>query len=473
MVDSKQCISHHDWAQPDTLSVLLWTLKDNSTCCLFELEIGLGAERAPASAWDPGKSKVTGALFRNCLQEKIIMKWLILVLVCLHLSEGLLRVPLLKGKSIRETMKEKGVLHKYLEKHRHYDPAYKFFNNFATAYEPLSNNMDMSYYGQISIGTPPQNFLVLFDTGSSNLWVPSTYCQSEACTSHTMFNPSQSSTFSTQNQYFSIQYGSGSLTGIFGYDTVAIQSLSITNQEFGLSETEPGSNFVYAQFDGILGLAYPSLSAGGAQTVMQGLLQENLLDAPIFSFYLSGQEGSQGGELVLGGVDSSLYTGQITWTPVTQTTYWQIGIESFSVGEQTSNWCSQGCQGIVDTGTSLLTAPQQIFSELMQYIGAQADDNGQYVASCDTESLPTLIFVISGTSFPLPPSAYVLQSENDYCTVGIEPTYLASQNGQPLWILGDVFLRSYYSVYDLGNNQVGFATAVSCPRRGGGVGHGM
>ncbi|XP_025912342.1 gastricsin-like isoform X10 [Apteryx rowi] len=401
------------------------------------------------------------------------MKWLILVLVCLHLSEGLLRVPLLKGKSIRETMKEKGVLHKYLEKHRHYDPAYKFFNNFATAYEPLSNNMDMSYYGQISIGTPPQNFLVLFDTGSSNLWVPSTYCQSEACTSHTMFNPSQSSTFSTQNQYFSIQYGSGSLTGIFGYDTVAIQSLSITNQEFGLSETEPGSNFVYAQFDGILGLAYPSLSAGGAQTVMQGLLQENLLDAPIFSFYLSGQEGSQGGELVLGGVDSSLYTGQITWTPVTQTTYWQIGIESFSVGEQTSNWCSQGCQGIVDTGTSLLTAPQQIFSELMQYIGAQADDNGQYVASCDTESLPTLIFVISGTSFPLPPSAYVLQSENDYCTVGIEPTYLASQNGQPLWILGDVFLRSYYSVYDLGNNQVGFATAVSCPRRGGGVGHGM
>ncbi|XP_040508620.1 gastricsin isoform X1 [Gallus gallus] len=372
-----------------------------------------------------------------------------------------IRVPLKKGKSIREAMKESGVLHDYLANHRHYDPAYKFFSNFATAYEPLANNMDMSYYGEISIGTPPQNFLVLFDTGSSNLWVPSTLCQSQACANHNEFDPNESSTFSTQDEFFSLQYGSGSLTGIFGFDTVTIQGISITNQEFGLSETEPGTSFLYSPFDGILGLAFPSISAGGATTVMQKMLQENLLDFPVFSFYLSGQEGSQGGELVFGGVDPNLYTGQITWTPVTQTTYWQIGIEDFAVGGQSSGWCSQGCQGIVDTGTSLLTVPNQVFTELMQYIGAQADDSGQYVASCSNiEYMPTITFVISGTSFPLPPSAYMLQSNSDYCTVGIESTYLPSQTGQPLWILGDVFLRVYYSIYDMGNNQVGFATAV-------------
>ncbi|NXA53752.1 PEPC protein, partial [Nothocercus julius] len=371
------------------------------------------------------------------------------------------RVPLKKGKSIREVMREKGVLHKYLKEHRHYDPAYKFFNNFATAYEPLANNLDMSYFGEISIGTPPQSFLVLFDTGSSNLWVPSVYCRSEACSDHSRFNPSQSSTYSSQDQYFAIQYGSGSLSGIFGYDTVTIQSLSITNQEFGLSETEPGTSFLYAEFDGILGLAYPSISAGDAATVMQGLLQENLLDEPVFSFYLSGQEGTEGGELLLGAVDSTLYTGDITWTPVTQAAYWQIAIESFSVSGQTSSWCSQGCQAIVDTGTSLLTAPQQVFSELIEYIGAQADGDGEYVVSCSNiESLPTLSFVIGGTTFPLSPSAYVLPSDGDTCSIGIEPTYLESESGQPLWILGDVFLRSYYSVYDLGNNQVGFATAA-------------
>lgn len=49
---------------------------------------------------------------------------------------------------------------------------------------------------------------------------------------------------------------------------------------------------------------------------------------------------------------------------------------------------------------------------------------------------------------------------NQVCSVGITPTYLPSQNGQPLWILGDVFLREYYSVYDRTDNQVGFATAA-------------
>ncbi|XP_043861517.1 gastricsin-like [Dromiciops gliroides] len=389
-----------------------------------------------------------------------MMKWLIIALVCLHFSEAdkIIKVPLKRFKSMKHVMKEKGVLHDYLRNHKR-DPATKYFNQFAVGYEPLDNYMDMSYYGEISIGTPPQNFLVLFDTGSSNLWVASTYCQSQACTNHPLFNPSESSTYSSNGQTFSLQYGTGSLTGVFGYDTVTIQGISITNQEFGLSETEPGTNFVYAQFDGILGLAYPAISSGGATTVMQGFLQENLLSAPVFAFYLSGNENSDnGGELVFGGVDSSIYTGDIYWSPVTEEAYWQIAINGFSIGGQSTGWCSEGCQAIVDTGTSLLTAPQQIFSELMQYIGAEEDENGDYLVSCSNiQSLPTITFNINGVNFPLPPSAYVLPGNSNYCEVGIMPTYLPSQNGQPLWILGDVFLRNYYSVYDLGNNRVGFA----------------
>ncbi|XP_069616219.1 gastricsin-like [Ranitomeya imitator] len=383
------------------------------------------------------------------------MKCLILAFVCLHLSEGIVKVPLKRFKSMREVMSEHGI------KAPKVDPASKYYNQLAVAYEPLANYMDMSYYGEISIGTPPQNFLVLFDTGSSNLWVASTYCQSQACTNHPLFNPSQSSTYSSNNQQFSLQYGTGSLTGVLGYDTVSIQNIAISQQEFGLSETEPGTNFVYSQFDGILGLAYPSIAEGGATTVMQEMIQQNLIDQPLFGFYLSGQESTQdGGEVAFGGVDQNYYSGQITWTPVTSETYWQIGIQGFAINGQATGWCSQGCQGIVDTGTSLLTAPQGDFSSLIQSIGAQQDQNGQYAVSCDNiQSLPTISFTISGVSFPLPPSAYVLQN-NGYCTIGIMPTYLPSQDGQPLWILGDVFLREYYSVYDLGNNQVGFASAA-------------
>ncbi|CAI9559194.1 unnamed protein product [Staurois parvus] len=388
------------------------------------------------------------------------MKWLILALVCLHLSEGLVsRVPLKRFKSIRETMKEKGVLKEFMKTHKR-DPAMKYSynhkNDFAVVYEPM--NMDACYYGQISVGTPPQNFMVLFDTGSSNLWVASTYCQSEACQNHPLFNPSQSSTYTSNNQQFSMQYGSGSLTGVFGYDTVTVQSLTITNQELGLSVNEPGTDFVYAGFEGIFGMAYPALSAGGATTAMQGMLQQNLLTYPIFSVYMNRPSVfSQSGAVIFGGVDNQLYSGQIYWAPVTQELYWQIAMMMFSINGQATGWCSQGCQAMVDTGTSLLTIPQQFLGNFLQYVGAQQSQSGEYYVNCNNvQNLPPISFTIGGNQFSIPPSGYILQI-NGYCVVGFESTYLPSRNGQPLWILGDVFLRQYYSVYDLGNNQVGFA----------------
>ncbi|MBN3304475.1 PEPC protein, partial [Amia calva] len=323
----------------------------------------------------------------------------------------------------------------------------------------------MSYYGAISIGTPPQSFQVLFDTGSSNLWVASVYCSSQACTNHPTFDPRQSSTYSSNGQTFSLQYGTGSLTGVFGYDTVYLQGITITNQEVGLSTNEPGTNFVYAQFDGILGLAYPQLSAGGETPVMDTMMQEQLLQYNLFAFYLSRlspcSDEQQGSEVTFGGVDQSRYTGEIVWAPVTTELYWQVAIDGFFVNNQQTDWCSQGCQAIVDTGTSLLTCPQQYLGYLQQYIGAQANQNGEYIINCNNlGNMPTLYFTIGGQNFALPPSAYTIVNGYQYCTSGIMGTYLPSQNGQPLWILGDVFLREYYSVYDRQNNRVGFATAA-------------
>ncbi|XP_036129392.1 pepsin B [Molossus molossus] len=390
------------------------------------------------------------------------MKILVVVLVCLHLSEGVERIVLKKGKSIRQTMEEKGVLEKFLKNHRKDDPAAKYhFNNDAVAYEPITNYLDAFYFGEISIGTPPQNFLVLFDTGSSNLWVPSTYCQSQACVKHNRFNPSLSSTFRNNGQTYTLSYGSGSLSVVLGYDTVTVQNIVVNNQEFGLSESEPNNPFYYSDFDGILGMAYPNMAVGSAPTVMQGMLQQGQLTAPVFSFYFSRQPTYQyGGELILGGVDSRLYSGQIVWAPVTQELYWQIAIQEFAIGNQATGWCSQGCQAIVDTGTFLLAVPQQYMGSLLQATGAQQAQNGDFVVNCNSvQSLPVVTFIISGSQFPLPPSAYVLNN-NGYCRLGVEATYLPSPNGQPLWILGDVFLKEYYSVYDMANNRVGFASSA-------------
>ncbi|NXY78796.1 PEPC protein, partial [Glareola pratincola] len=147
--------------------------------------------------------------------------------------------------------------------------------------------LQSSYFGEISIGSPPQNFLVLFDTGSSNLWVPSIYCQTPACYNHAKFKPSKSSTFVSNGRSYTISYGSGKLSVVLGYDTLRIQTITVTKQEFGLSKDEPTQPFYYADFDGILGMAYPALAVGGTPTVLQGMLQQDQLTQPIFSFYFS------------------------------------------------------------------------------------------------------------------------------------------------------------------------------------------
>ncbi|KAF7662897.1 hypothetical protein LDENG_00223300 [Lucifuga dentata] len=387
------------------------------------------------------------------------MKCLVVILVCAVLAEGLVRIPLVKHKSMREALREKGIELPYQDPGLKYQP--DEFAGSATMY--INNYADTTYYGAISIGTPPQSFQVLFDTGSANLWVDSVYCNTQACNTHKKFNPQQSSTYSASGQSFYLPYGAGSLSGVFGYDTIDVGGIVITNQEIGLSTNEPGRTFVVAKFDGILGLSYPSISAGGETPVMDNIISQNLLNANMFAFYLS-RGGQQGSELSFGGVDNSKYQGEITWTPVTSETYWQIGVDGFQINGRETGWCSQGCQSIVDTGTSMLTAPGQLLGYIMQAIGAQQSQYGMYMVDCNQiYNLPTLSFVISGVSFPLPPSAYIIQHYQygyQFCSVGITPTYLPSRDGQPLWIFGDVFLREYYSIYDRTYNRVGFAIAA-------------
>ncbi|XP_027763794.1 gastricsin-like isoform X1 [Empidonax traillii] len=388
------------------------------------------------------------------------MKWLVLALACLQLAEGLVRIQLKKGESIREKMRAAGVLGDYLKKIK-YDPVKKYgFKKGYVVKEPITNHLDSSYFGEINIGTPPQKFLVLFDTGSSNLWVPSIDCRSPACFNHAKFKPSESDTFTPNGQTYTVTYGSGSVTVVLGYDTLRIRNITVTNQEFGLSTEEPTQPFYFADFDGIMGMAYPALAVGGMPTAVQRMLQQDQLAEPIFSFYFSRQPTYQyGGELVLGGIDPQLFHGAITWAQVTQELYWQVTLEEVAIGQSVTGYCSQGCQAIVDTGTFLLTVPQEYIESILQALGAQETSYG-YAVDCDEiENMPPITFTVSGAQLPLYPSSYVLNT-NGYCTLGIEVTYLPSQDRQPLWILGDVFLKEYYTIFDMAYNRVGFARSA-------------
>uniref|UniRef100_A0A8D0B589 pepsin A n=1 Tax=Salvator merianae TaxID=96440 RepID=A0A8D0B589_SALMN len=365
------------------------------------------------------------------------------------------RIPLKKTKSLRQNLKEHGLLDKYL-KHHHHNLGSKYFPSLATQYatEPLENYMDIEYIGTISIGTPPQQFTVLFDTGSSNLWVPSVYCSSSACSNHNRFNPQESSTYQATSQSVSVTYGTGSMSGFLAYDTVQVGSIQVTNQIFGLSESEPGTFLYYSPFDGILGLAFPSISSSGATPVFDNMMSEGLLS--VFSFLSDDQSGSF---VMFGGIDSSYYSGSLNWIPLSAETYWQITVDSITMNGQ-SIACSGGCQAIVDTGTSLLAGPPQSIANIQYYIGASQSSNGEYVISCSSmNSLPDIVFTINGIEFPLPASAYLIEGQNGYCTSGFEGIDVPTQSGE-LWILGDVFIRQYFCVFDRANNQVGLETSV-------------
>ncbi|KYO41671.1 pepsin A precursor isoform B [Alligator mississippiensis] len=365
------------------------------------------------------------------------------------------RVPLRKGKSMRQSLKEHGKLQDYLKNHPR-NLGSKYFPNIISedATEPMTNYMDMEYYGTISIGTPAQQFTVLFDTGSSNLWVPSVYCSSPACSNHNQFNPQDSSTYQATSQSISIQYGTGSMTGFLAYDTVEVGSIQVVNQIFGVSETEPGTFLEYAPFDGILGLAFPSISSSGATPVFDNVMSQNLVSQDLFSVYLSSND-EEGSFVMFGGIDQSYYSGSLNWIPLSAETYWQITVDSITMGGQAVA-CTSGCQAIIDTGTSLLAGPPSAISNIQSTIGATQDSNGQYVISCSAiDSLPSIIFTINGIELSVPASAYIIESQGS-CASGFEGIDIPTNSGE-LWILGDVFIRLYYAVFDRANNQIGLA----------------
>ncbi|KAG8434901.1 hypothetical protein GDO86_013023 [Hymenochirus boettgeri] len=294
---------------------------------------------------------------------------LLLLLGLVALSECLVKIPLQKGESFRNRLQRLGLLGDYLKRYP-YNPASKYFPVLAqTTAEPLRNYMDIEYFGTISIGTPPQEFTVIFDTGSANLWVPSVYCSSQACSNHNKFNPQQSSTFQATNTPVSIQYGTGSMSGFLGYDTVQVGSVQITNQIFGLSQSEPGSFLYYSPFDGILGLAFPSVASSQATPVFDNMWSQGLITQDLFSVYLS-SNGQSGSYVLFGGVDTSYYSGNLNWVPLSAESYWQITVDSISINGQVIA-CSGSCQAILDTGTSLLVGPPTPLGNIQNYIGAR------------------------------------------------------------------------------------------------------
>ncbi|XP_047330198.1 aspartic proteinase A1-like [Impatiens glandulifera] len=222
----------------------------------------------------------------------------------------------------------------------------------------LTNFMDKQYYGEISTGTPPQKSTVVFDTGSSNLWIPSSRRCYLSCPSHfhSKYYARRSTTYKMNETSAEIHYGSGSISGHISQDNVLVGGLTIKNQDFIETTILSGFVFVFAKFDGVLGLGFQEISAEDVVPVWYNMMNQSLIQNQVFSFWLNrNTKEEEGGELVFGGLDSRHYKGKHTYVPVTHKGYWQFDMDDvFVKGEPIS---FSGCSAIVDSRTSLLSGP--------------------------------------------------------------------------------------------------------------------
>ncbi|EDW09026.1 lysosomal aspartic protease [Drosophila mojavensis] len=392
------------------------------------------------------------------------MKLLLLLLALLALAADgwgsqLYRVPLIRFASVRHRFQQFGIRMDRLRLR------YGIWANEQEARSvPLSNYLDAQYFGPISIGTPQQTFNVIFDTGSANLWVPSESCQKKlACQIHSRFNAKKSSSYRSNGKRFDIQYGSGSLAGYLSHDTVRVAGLEIPNQTFAEATDMPGPIFLAAKFDGIFGLGYRGISIQNIKPPFYAIMEQNLLKRPVFSVYLNRELGSnQGGYLFFGGSSSRYYRGNFTYVPVTHRAYWQVKLETARIGKL--QLCLNGCQVIIDTGTSFLAVPYEQAILINESIGGTPAAYGQFSVPCDQVAhLPTLTFTLGNRRFQLKGEDYVFHDifpDRTVCASAFIAVDLPSPSG-PLWILGDVFLGKYYTEFDMGNHRIGFADAIT------------
>lgn len=317
----------------------------------------------------------------------------------------------------------------------------------------IDEDNDLEWAGTISIGTPAQNFLIDFDTGSSDLWVPSINCTSSTCTKKNRYSAAKSSTDALKSGSFSIEYGDGStVSGPLYTDTVNVAGIKVTNQYFS-PVTTLSSSFASDPEDGILGLAFPSISNEKQSPYFNTAKTQGAVKSGVFGMKLA----SSGSELYLGGTDTSLYTGAIEYHTVTGSGFWQAsGAKVYA----NNNLGGSGFQTVIDSGTTIMYGPPSAVKAFYAQVpGSQVYDssNGFYSFPCN--SVPKVAFNWGGKNWTVSAANFNLgktSSTSNQC-VGA----LAGENlglGNNVWLLGDSFMKNVYSVFSFDKNSVGFAT---------------
>ncbi|KAI0305995.1 aspartic peptidase domain-containing protein [Multifurca ochricompacta] len=321
----------------------------------------------------------------------------------------------------------------------------------ATGSDPLTNYNSVLWYGSIQVGTPAKNFTVDFDTGSSDLFLPSIACDS-TCDGHERYDPNVSDSAVDKRGTFNLTYGDhSSVSGRQYFDTVSISDLTVLYNI---------SMLYFWQFDKFDRLAIRWSSGDGfpidlrlqLSPVFQTLVGQGQVTLPQFAFKLA----DTGSELYLGGTNRAMYRDDFTYVSVTIPGYWQTILSGVMVDNHTVTLTT--IDAIIDTGTTLIIGKKEDVKAIYDQIPDSQPAGPDIGEGFFTSQSRSLIILRAAGGFPVSPRTFNLGSifdGSDRCVGGL--AFNPSIANIRFWVIGDVFLQNVYTVFDVGLKRIGFA----------------
>ncbi|KAJ3227054.1 Vacuolar protease A [Clydaea vesicula] len=343
---------------------------------------------------------------------------------------------------------------------------------------------------------------VLIDTGSSNLWVPGNICRnnimvlsdcgpgydnstSKPVDTSLIFNSTRFNKF-TGIQY--LRYGDQSIADgqlqndilTFGGQPTVYVNFEEVIKEYGVDEVgdpNPDMNTITQAggFNGIgiWGLGFPSNNAVGFNTVIETLFMKKAIPEYLFGISLGNpQDDDVNGQLSLGEIDNTKFTGELIYTPVDPfpsslagrfNDEWRIKLSSFKVGDidvtsilDTENFDDRV---LIDSGNSNIKLPSAVYLQLQNIFGATMS----VISNCSDniiDNYPSLTLTFGNQDFTLPSTFFV--KRNSVVTSSCRLLFTDGGSARPQrFTLGAPFLKKYYSVFDFANKRIGLATAIN------------
>jgi len=354
-------------------------------------------------------------------------------------------------------------------------PAHGQFTNSSM---PTRTDGFLSKKVVICIVTDQVQMLMVFDTGSTNIWVADVDCKTGPCNNPTLhkFNHSASATFHepATSTELTVKFGTGKVSGHMAQDDIHIGPFSVYGQTFAMMKNADG---IPPDIEGILGLAFPKMSANNVKPFFSTMIDQKALPHNEFAFYFSPDKRA-GNALLWGGVDKAFYQGELQYFPVVEPYYWAVKLLHMKIGDEdmilktdknegelTPPREYRGSVAILDTGTTFITADKDHFPAVMAKLP---------VTECSAvtkESHPDITITLENTKgkahdFVLTNKQYMTKSnkEKQMCSPAFMQINIPEEHG-PGWVLGDIFLRYYFAVFDRGDGDVANAKVALAPSR--------